>query len=72
MSVFAYIKKISMLSFSLLTITSHILYDIELERDDKISHFSDSQTNLKYILSWKEITQLKKTHFAVDFLDKLK
>lgn len=70
-SAFAYIKKINVLCFSLFTKMSHILYDIELEKDDKISHLSDSQRKLNFILFWKEIIQLKEINFAVDFLEKL-
>lgn len=49
---------IDILSFSLNM--SHILCDLELERDDEISHFCNSQANSNFFLARKEIIPLKK------------
>lgn len=52
-------QKFNVVNFSFLTKTSNILYDIELERDDKnLSPFWPPILN--FISSWREIIQLKK------------
>lgn len=70
LNAFVYIKKMNMLSFSLRTNMSHILYDFELEKDDKISHFSDSQTLFLFNLKENHTVEENK-NFVVDVLEKL-